>query len=222
MRPITGDHEHRVPLAETHGLQRARVGPCPQLAIEMRIAKYARRPGRPRRREHHPAALAPNRLVHGRVGPVGRLFGGILRHFQLVDHRPLCREVVDGAQVCRNEAEAIEAAPIEVAVFVEERRHRSDLVILDRSDLVARGGIEPRRPIIRRSRSIGIVAMALDGFKPRPPRFSRAIRAMGHRFLPYRHSTCGFPSPHPMTPRVCGPHQFALRAVSLSRYRIAS
>jgi hypothetical protein len=95
MRAVAGDHEHRVAVPEVHRVQRPRVGPGPLLAVDVAVAEHARRAGRAGRGEPHPAALRPDRVVHRRVGAVGRMFDGVGGHLVLVQHRPLRDEVID-------------------------------------------------------------------------------------------------------------------------------
>lgn len=112
--------------------------------------------------------------------------GGVLRHFELVDDRPFGDEVVDRAQIGWREAEPVETAAIKFAVLVEEWRDGCDLVVLDRPDLLARGGIEARRPELGGAGCIAIVAMALDGLEPSLPRRLGARSSIGHGPPPVR------------------------------------
>ena len=184
MGAVAGDHEDGVAVAEVHGMQGPRIGPGPELAIDLRIAEHARRAGGAGGGEHHPAARSPDRLAHGAVGAVGRMQQRVLGHLRLVDHGPFAARSSTVRMSVGDQAEAIEAAAIEVAVLVEERRHRGDLVVLDRGQLVARGGIEPRRPVIRRTRRIAVMAMAFDGGKPGLPRRRGAVRPIRHGLSP--------------------------------------
>jgi len=69
------------------------------------------------------------------------MLGGVGHHLGLVDDRPL-RQIVDGPDVRRQESEAVEAAPIEPAVLVQERRQDGQLGVLDRAQLVSRARLD--------------------------------------------------------------------------------
>lgn len=169
MRAEAGDQEHRVAAAEIHRMHRPRIGPGPELAVDVAVAEDARRAGAAGGREHHPAALGPEPIAHRGEGAVRRICCRVLHHLGFVEHRPFGDEVVDASDVGGNEAEPIEAAAVEGAVLVEKRRDSGDFVILDGAELVARGGVEPGRPIALGSRALAVVAMALDRLEPHSP-----------------------------------------------------
>jgi hypothetical protein len=158
----------------------ARVRPRPEFPVDVGVTKDPWRAGCAGGREHHPAALGPDFIIHGRIGAVGRVRGGVLRHFLLVDDRPFRREVADRLEIGRQQAKPIKAAAVKITVLIEERRDRPNLVVLDCSQLVARGRIQAGRPIIGRAGRISVVPMALDCLKPRLPRRRRAICCPGH------------------------------------------
>ena len=164
-----GDHEDGVARAEIHGVHRPRIGPGPELAVDVAVAEDARRAGAAGGREHHPAALGPERVVHRREGAVGRICCRVLHHLGFVEHRPFGDEVLDAPDVRGDEAEPVEAAAIEGAVLIEKGRRRRDLVVLDGAQLVARRGVELGRPILFGPRPLAIVAMPLDCLEPHSP-----------------------------------------------------
>ncbi len=169
-----GDHEDGIAFAEVHRMHRPRIGPRPELAVDVAVAEDARRAGAAGGREHHPAALGPDPIVHRGEGAVRRIGRRILHHLGLVEHRPLGDEVVDTPDVRRDEAEPVEAAAIEGAVLVEKRRDGGDLAVLDGAQLVARGGVELGRPVAVGARPIAVMAMPLDRLEPHSPRRLRA------------------------------------------------
>lgn len=75
----------------------------------MSVTKHPWRASRAGRGKHHPAALGPHLIGDRRIGPVGRVLGGVCHHFGLVDDRPFF-EIVDAADIGRQQAISLEAA----------------------------------------------------------------------------------------------------------------
>jgi hypothetical protein len=101
---------------------------------------------------------------------------GVLHHLALVHDRPF-RQVGDGADVVGRQAQALEASAVEIAVLVEKRHGRRELVVLDRGQLVARGAVERWRPVLRRGRLVRIALVALQSLEPAAPRLASAVGA---------------------------------------------
>jgi hypothetical protein len=106
--------------------------------------------------------------------------GGVLRHLELVDDRPFRDELVDIAQIRRQETEALEAVAVEFAVLVEEGHDGRDLGVLDRPQLVPGGGVEARRPIVGRARLVAVETMPFDRLEPSASRCFGTSRPIRH------------------------------------------
>jgi hypothetical protein len=88
------------------------------------------------------------------------MLGSIFHHLHFVDDGPFA-EIIDAADVAWQQAESLEAAAIKRTVLVKEWYRRTELLVLYRNKLVARGGIQARRPHIGIGRTIGVVAKFL-------------------------------------------------------------
>src|SRR5207253_1955559 len=136
VRPIAEGEQRRVAARpKAHRPHRPRIAPRPRLAVQLRVAEAARVRGRARAGEHLPAALVPDPVVDRSVRPPRRVLGDVLRHLLLRGDGDL-PEVVDAADVRRLEADAIELAAIERDALVGEAYRHTELVALDRVQLV--------------------------------------------------------------------------------------
>ena len=147
VRAVAGANEQAVGRTDSEGVERAGIGPGPELAVELRVAEHPRDAGRARGREEHPPAFGPQGVVMRGVGAVRRMGLHVRHHLGLVDDRPL-GEIVHGPDVRRKEAETIEARPVEGAVLVEKGRERRKLGILDGDELVAARAVQGGRPVV--------------------------------------------------------------------------
>jgi len=179
VRPEAGADQRAIAWTEAERMKRPRVGPRPQLAVDLGVAEDARAPRRAGRGEHHPAPGGPQIVTVSRVGAERRGGLHVRDHLRFVDDRP-SRQVFGGGDVGGRQAQAVEASAVERAVLVEERRQRRELRILDRREFVAARTVERRRPVAFRCRRIGIAAIAVHHSEPRRSRLRCSVAR--HRF----------------------------------------
>src|SRR6185312_8654226 len=82
-----------------------------------------------------------------------------------------------------DEAEPVEAAAVEGAVLVEEGHRGGEPRLLDGAQLVARRGVEARRPEALRACPVRVRAQPLERLEPGPARRFGAVATPGHRRL---------------------------------------
>jgi hypothetical protein len=110
------------------------------------------------------AGVANGRRADRAVGRAASALAGFRRTDLVAQHRRF-----DAPKLAAGlEAELVEPAPVERHVLVQVRQQRAQLLGLDRRELVARRGVQPR-PVPVVDRTLPRVPVLLDGVEPPPP-----------------------------------------------------